>query len=260
MRLDREIHKLARPPFVASWPLESHPVPRMVGGIDPISSDALPAALTRLLGARDPDGEDVAWREFVGTYSTLLLQVARSTATTRDAAMDTYTFVLEQLREQKCRRLRVYVARDGARFSTWLIVVAKRLCVDFHRRRYGRPQGAAELQPHAASSVEHSARRRLVDLTAEAIDPDTIADADARGPEAELRLGQLRQALAVALDRLEPADRLLLAMRFHDQRSAAEIARAMSFPTPFHVYRRLNRLLEELRATLEARGIDSPAP
>ena len=232
----------------------------MVGGIDPISSDALPAALTRLLGARDPDGEDAAWREFVGTYSTLLLQVARSTAATRDAAMDTYTFVLEQLREQKCRRLRVYVARDGARFSTWLIVVAKRLSVDFHRRRYGRPQGAAEVQPHTSSSVEHSARRRLVDLTAEAIDPDTIADADARGPEAELRLGQLRQALAVALDRLEPADRLLLAMRFHDQRSAAEIARAMSFPTPFHVYRRLNRLLEELRATLEARGIDGPAP
>lgn len=232
----------------------------MVGGIDPISSDALPAALTRLLDARDPGGEDVAWREFVGTYSTLLLQVARSTATTRDAAMDTYTFLLEQLREQKCRRLRSYAARDGARFSTWLLVVAKRLCVDFHRRRYGRPQGTNEVPPHASPTVERSTRRRLVDLTAEALDPDMIADADARDPEVELRLGQLRRALAVALERLEPADRLLLAMRFEDQRSAAEIARAMSFPTPFHVYRRLNRLLEELRATLEARGIDGPAP
>ena len=80
LRLDGESHKLARPLFVASWPLERHPVLRMVGGIDPISSDALPAALTRLLDARDPGGEDVAWREFVGTYSTLLLQVARSTA------------------------------------------------------------------------------------------------------------------------------------------------------------------------------------
>ena len=232
----------------------------MVGGIDPIPSDALPAALTRLLDARDSGGEDIAWREFVVTYSTLLLQVARSTATTRDAAMDSYTFVLEQLREQQCRRLRAYVARDGARFSTWLIVVAKRLCVDFHRRRYGRPQGTAEVQPHSLPSVEHSARRRLVDLTAEAIDPDMIADTDARDPEAELRLGQLRRALAIALDAVEPADRLLLAMRFEDQRSAAEIARAMSFPTPFHVYRRLNRLLEELRARLEARGIDGPAP
>jgi len=147
----------------------------MVGGIDPISSDALPAALTRLLDPGDSGDEDVAWREFVGTYSTLLLQVARSTATSRDAAMDTYTFVLEQLREQRCRRLRAYAARDGARFSTWLIVVAKRLCVDFHRRRYGRPQGTTEVQPHELPSVERSVRRRLVDLTAEAIDPDTLA-------------------------------------------------------------------------------------
>ena len=232
----------------------------MVGGIDPISSDALPGVLARLLGARDAGGEDVAWREFVGTYSPLLLQVARSTAPSRDAAMDTYTFVLEQLREQKCRRLRAYTARNGARFSTWLLVVAKRLCVDFHRRRYGRPQGTTEARPHESPSVERSARRRLVDLTAEAIDPDTIADAEARGPEAELRLGQLRRALAIALERLEARDRLLLALRFEDQRSAAEIARALSFPTQFHVYRRLSKLLEELRAALESRGVDGPAP
>jgi len=87
-----------------------------------------------------------------------------------------------------------------------------------------------------------------------------IADAEGRGPEAELRLGQLRRALAVALERLEPADRLLLAMRFEDQRPAADIARALGFPTQFHVYRRLNKLLDELRAALEARGVDGPGP
>lgn len=241
-----------------SW--KAIPALRTVGGIDPISSDAFPGVLTRLLDARDAAAEDVAWREFVGAYSPLVLQVARSTATSRDAAMDTYTFVLEQLREQNCRRLRAYAARSGARFSTWLLVVAKRLCVDFHRRRYGRPQGTTEPRPQEAPSVDRSARRRLVDLTAEAIDPDTIADADGRGPEAELRLGQLRRALAVALERLEPVDRLLLAMRFEDQRPAADIARALSFPTQFHVYRRLNKLLEELRAALESRGVDGPVP
>ena len=239
-----------------------------MGGIDPISNDAFPGVLTRLLDARDAGAEDVAWREFVGSYSPLILQVARSTATSRDAAMDTYSLEptkcrprpLDQLREQKCRRLRAYAARDGARFSTWLLVVAKRLCVDFHRRRYGRPQAATELRPHEPPSVERSARRRLVDLTAEAIDPDTIAEADGRGPEAELRLGQLRRALALALERLEPADRLLLAMRFEDQRPAADIARALSFPTQFHVDRRLNKVLEQLRAALEARGVDGPVP
>ena len=61
----------------------------MVGGIDPISSDAFPAVLARLLDARDPGAEDVAWREFVDAYSALVLQVAQSTATNRDVAMDT---------------------------------------------------------------------------------------------------------------------------------------------------------------------------
>lgn len=146
----------------------------MVGGIDPISSDALPAALTRLLDARDPGGEDTAWREFVVTYSTLLLQVARSTATTRDAAMDTYTFVLEQLREQQCRRLRAYVARDGARFSTWLIVVAKRLCVDFHRRRYGRPQGTTDVQRGCSQLPSHTYALDVLPLLGPTIVPASL--------------------------------------------------------------------------------------
>jgi hypothetical protein len=146
LRPDFANRKLARPLFVAIWLLESHPSLPNGGRNRPDLERRTPPALTRLLDARDPGGEDVAWREFVHTYSTLLLQVARSTAATRDATMDSYTFVLEQLREEHCRRLRAYTARNGARFSTWLLVVAKRLCVDFHRRRYGRPQGTAEVQ------------------------------------------------------------------------------------------------------------------
>jgi RNA polymerase sigma factor (sigma-70 family) len=139
-----------------------------------------------------------------------------------------------------------------------LLVVARRLCIDFHRRRYGRPQGTGDADPQA--SLERATRRRLIDLAAEEIDPDTISDARTTNPEAELRLAQLRRALAVALDALDPADKLLLTLRFEDDRSAAEIARAMRFPTPFHVYRRLTRVLDGLRSRLEARGIDDPAP
>ena len=59
---------------------------------------------------------------------------------------------------------------------------------------------------------------------------------------------------------LEPSDKLLLTLRFEDQRSAAEIARVVGLPTPFHVYRRLNRLLDGLRARLAAEGIDDSTP
>ena len=222
------------------------------------SSDVSPAALSRLFDARDAAALDAAWPAFVDGYSALILQVAKSTATNRDAAMDAYAFVLEQLREDDCRRLRFYSARNGARFSTWLLVVARRLCIDFHRRRYGRPNRGNEGDPSA--TLERATRRRLIDLAAEELDPDTLSDVQARGPEAELRLAQLRRALAKALDTLEPADRLILALRFEDERSAAEIARVVGLPTPFHVYRRLTRLLDGLRAHLAAEGIDDATP
>jgi RNA polymerase sigma factor (sigma-70 family) len=172
------------------------------------SNDDVPAAIARLFDARDAATLDSAWRAFVNAYSALILQVARTTAASRDSAMDAYAFVLEQLREDECRRLRSYSARNGARFSTWLLVVTRRLCIDFHRRRYGRPQRGGEAD--ATATLERATRRRLIDLAAEELDPDTLGDAQSGGPEAELRLAQLRRALATALASLDPADKLLL--------------------------------------------------
>jgi hypothetical protein len=41
---------------------------------------------------------------------------------------------------------------------------------------------------------------------------------------------------------------------------SAEIARIGSFPTVFHVYRRLNGIFEELRQTLHEAGVRDAAP
>ena len=220
--------------------------------------DALPPTVAQLLAATDQRAADAAWRAFIEAYSPLLVQVARSSASGHDSAMDAYTFLLDQLRENGCRRLRAYRSADGARFSTWLLVVARRLCIDFHRRRYGRPQGGPAASE--ATTSERATRRKLVDLAAEEIDVDSLSDERTGSPESEMRGEQLRQALARALDTLAPSDRLLLTMRFEDGRSAPAIARAMGFPTPFHVYRRLSAVLAQLRSALVAGGVDDPTP
>jgi RNA polymerase sigma factor (sigma-70 family) len=229
-----------------------------MGERGPRPGDALPQPLVRLLDARGHPAADAAWEAFVGAYSSLLLQVARSTTASHDAAMDAYAFVLEQLREHDCHRLRVYEAHDSARFSTWLLVVARRLCVDFYRRRYGRPQVSKDQPEHGA--LDRATRRRLVDLAAEEIDIDSLSDTGDDSPESRVRSAELRDALATALDALDPADRLLLVMRFDDGRSASSIAQALGFPTPFHVYRRLAHILGRLRSTLAAKGVDDPSP
>ena len=63
-----------------------------------------------------------------------------------------------------------------------------------------------------------------------------------------------------ALVGLSPRERLLLTLRFEDGESVPRIARLLSYPTPFHVYRQLNALLDRLRNQLQEKGIDGPGP
>ncbi|HEX2722933.1 MAG TPA: sigma factor, partial [Gemmatimonadaceae bacterium] len=97
----------------------------------------LPSSLQSLLTASAENVDD-AWSVFVAEYSPLLLHVARSVSHGRDQAMDAYAHVLEQLRRDQCQRLRRYETDPRSRFTTWLVIVCRRLCVDFHRAHFGR--------------------------------------------------------------------------------------------------------------------------
>jgi hypothetical protein len=70
--------------------------------------------------------------------------VASSLGGDQDAVMDRYTDVLEQLRRNDCQRLRGYASDRRSKFTTWLVVVARRLCLDQHRQRYGRDRNDPE--------------------------------------------------------------------------------------------------------------------
>lgn len=209
---------------------------------------SLPPELARLLEAADPALRESAWASLVKTHSRLLLHVARATGGDYDAAMDRYAFVLEQLRADDFRRIRSFSADGRSKFSTWLVVVARRLCVDHHRQRYGRPRG----------SPDEENRRHLADLCAEQLDVAEIEDDSATPADRAVYAGEVRDALDNGIAQLDPRDRLLLRLRFEDDLSAAQIAAIMHFTTPFHVYRRITQVLSALRAALMARGVESP--
>lgn len=212
-------------------------------------ADAPPQELARLLAAPDPPTREAAWDAFVASHSRLLLHTARSLNHDHDAAMDGYAYVLEALRSDDYRRLRAYTADGRSKFSTWLVVVARRLCLDFYRSRYGRARDVG-----ADSRELRAARRRLVDLVGTEIDPDlSPAGTD---PAIELQSRDRAAALDASLHALAARDRLLLTLRFDDDLSAREIAQLMGFATPFHVYRRLNAVLADLRQALRRRGVD----
>ena len=222
----------------------------------------LPPEVAQLL-ARPPGPErDAAWRTVVDRYSRLILSTVRALSSDYDEAMDQYAFVLEGLCRDDHQRLETFARSQAGRFEAWLVVVTRRLCIDYQRGRYGRVRrrsGTADLGS-SQEGMRVVERRRLVDLVTEELDLARTADPTGSDPEAEVRRIQLRRARQEALDSLSPRERLLLRLRFEDGRSAREIAEAMGFASPFHVYRRLKKVYEELRGQLQQRGVSDPRP
>ena len=146
----------------------------------------VPSELASLLAARDDVARNVAWDAFVARYSRLLLVIAREYGGVHDDVMDRYAVILERLRDDDFRRLRVWTNDRRSALTTWLGVVARRTCLDELRRRYGRARG---------SSVEaletRRQRRRLTDLVTEELIPEMDA-ADAHGTVAEAELAVRR--------------------------------------------------------------------
>jgi RNA polymerase sigma factor (sigma-70 family) len=218
--------------------------------------DVHPHELQNLLNAASPAQFEAAWDVFVARHHRLLLHVARKVMPASESAMDAYAHVLERLRRDSCKALRAYAPDGRSQFTTWLVVVARRTCVDFYRQKYGRPRGAA---PSDAALLERDARRRLA--TFAGVDDALAQIPDAQGgPEHALRNGQLSEALARVIGSLDANDQLLLKLRFNDDLPAQRIATVMSMPTPFHVYRRLKAVCAELRRRLIARGVEDSTP
>lgn len=212
-----------------------------------------PLELTTLLAATDGTVRDSAWARLVAGYSRLLLHVAHAFGGGYDAAMERYAFVLERLRRDDYRRLRAFDPGGGAKFSTWLTVVARRLCIDYERERYGRAPARAGAERLAD---ERRTRRRLAELASDVEDLTRLPDLTTPEPTVALAGAALRAALADERNRLSPADQLLLVYWYEDELSAAAIARLLELPTPFHVYRRVRQLSRLLRDRLVARGYD----
>ncbi len=216
-------------------------------------AEALPPELVALFSAQDPAARDAAWGGFVVLHSRLLLHAARSLGKDYDGAMDRYAYALERLRERDFHRLRAYRPEGRTKFTTWLLVVFRRLCLDHYRQRYGRSPGG---EPPSRATGERLLRRQLADGLVAGVDPDLVEAHGRPSPESDLTHRHREERLAGALSALPPSDRLLLKFRFEDDLSASEIAKAMGFPTPFHVYRRLNALLLSLKRALRAGGIE----
>jgi RNA polymerase sigma factor (sigma-70 family) len=218
-------------------------------------ADDLPRELAELLGAPDPETRERAWTAFLEHYHRYLLGTVRFVGKGYDEAMDRYGYVLEELRADDFRRLRAYAADAGSKFSTWLVVVVRRLCHDYERKKYGRVRATGR-----KARERGDVRRRLQNLVAEELRPGRYEDLARSNPEREVRERELHLALAAAMDGFGPEERLLIKLRFEDDLPVTRIAEVLRFNSEFQVYRRLKKITATLKARLERGGIHDPIP
>jgi RNA polymerase sigma factor (sigma-70 family) len=220
-------------------------------------AESLPPELSALLNVETGAGREAAWQSFIDVYSPLLLHAARSASEGYDAGMDSYAYILDKLKADDYAKLRAYRLDPRSRFSTWLVFVARRLCIDRRREQYGRwSTNNTDERAHE----ERVSRRRLVDLAASEMDLAMVEDSAIGDPEQQCREAELRGALTDAIGQLEPRDQLLLTLRFVDGLSAREIEALQGWESTALVYRRLDQLKLMLRRHLVRRGIDNPVP
>src|SRR5579859_592233 len=79
-----------------------------------------------------------AWTEFLEAYSPLIFHTVKLFERDDDPVADCFLFVCERLSEKNFRRLRSFKLNGAARFSTWLRVVLRNLCLDWRRKEFGR--------------------------------------------------------------------------------------------------------------------------
>lgn len=87
------------------------------------------------LSQRDPEA---AWDLFLDEYSTTIFQVVRHIEHDSNLVPDCFQFVCEKLSADSFRRLRKFRPGGRASFSTWLRAVVRNLCLDWHRKQFGR--------------------------------------------------------------------------------------------------------------------------
>jgi len=86
---------------------------------------------------KTPDA-GTAWTEILNRYAALIMKTASQFEYQQDRKNDCFLFVSEKLSEDGFKRLLKYDSRRNASFRTWLITIVFNLCIDWHRKEFGR--------------------------------------------------------------------------------------------------------------------------
>ena len=162
-----------------------------------------------------PNQQD-AWDEFLSEYSTPIYQVVRHFEPDPDKAADCFQFVCEQLIDRRSSRLKKFRGEGSATFTTWLRAIVRNLCIDWHRKQFGRQRlfSSVTQLPVFDQQVFRMVYQRAVPPE------DCVAILAAEFPNTTIR--QITESRNRIEGALTPKQRWLLAQRVGNQNGNAE--------------------------------------
>jgi RNA polymerase sigma-70 factor (ECF subfamily) len=188
-------------------------------------------------------GDPEAFRVLVERYQArayrLALRVLRDEERARDAVQDAFLKAYVNLERFEGR----------SSFYTWLYRLVMNLCLDARRR---------DQSSRVIATPEPADLDRLGSPDARPVDEMTFREHE-QGPEAALDRGQLRVALARAIDELPDAARETLILREVEGLSYAEIAEALNIPKGT-VMSRLHYARRRVQEILRRAGVVEAEP
>jgi len=206
--------------------------------------------IERIIDRLGSPGAQAAWTQFLETYSPIILQVVQLFERDPDSRADCFLFVCKQLSHGHFRRLRRFKPEGQASFSTWLRVVVRNLCLDWHRTEFGRHRVYQSIASLSGLDQDVFRSVYIQGLPKE----DCFLDLLSRHPrlepaQVETSLGRIRQALTPRqfwlLSMHSPRVESLDSQRGDDQAAARQDAADPS-PGPEILFAR-----KELQAALE---------
>lgn len=112
------------------------------------------AAISPLLARLRSSDAQAAWEDFLVQYGAIMYQAVRPSARDEEEVAECFVFVCGKLAEKGYRRLLRFKPEGVARFVTWLTVVVRNLCSDWHRSVLGRPRPFKFLQELSAMELD----------------------------------------------------------------------------------------------------------
>jgi len=94
--------------------------------------------LDHLLHQLNSGDAGAAWAAFVDAYAGLMMRTVTQFEYEQERSNECFLYVCEKLYEDQFRRLLTFNTSGRASFSSWLTTVVFNLCIDWHRKEFGR--------------------------------------------------------------------------------------------------------------------------